>query len=175
IPQHTNVYYEGTIEDWCNIIFIASEYYHHGEMNKDSIHFYLRNSNDEWEEVTSIEIPDTITEIGLAQFFNFSNITSIIISESVTSIEYYAFSNCSSLTSITIPDSVTTIDYCTFSNCNSLTDVYYEGRKKDWNNINIDDLGNSDLTAATIYYYSETKPTEEGDYWHYVDGIVTKW
>ncbi len=34
---------------------------------------------------------------------------------------------------------------------------------------------NSNLTSATRYYYSETTPTEAGNYWHYVDGVPTPW
>ena len=28
---------------------------------------------------------------------------------------------------------------------------------------------------ATNYFYSETAPTEEGNFWHYVDGKPTPW
>jgi hypothetical protein len=28
---------------------------------------------------------------------------------------------------------------------------------------------------ATRYYYSETEPTEEGNFWHWVDGEVVVW
>lgn len=30
-------------------------------------------------------------------------------------------------------------------------------------------------TDATTHHYSETPPTESGNYWHYVDGVVTVW
>jgi hypothetical protein len=26
-----------------------------------------------------------------------------------------------------------------------------------------------------VYYYSETEPSEPGNYWHYVDGEATPW
>jgi hypothetical protein len=26
-----------------------------------------------------------------------------------------------------------------------------------------------------MIYYSETEPTDTGNYWHYVDGVVTEW
>lgn len=29
------------------------------------------------------------------------------------------------------------------------------------------------LTNATRYYYSETQPVEEGNYWHYAEDGVT--
>ena len=28
---------------------------------------------------------------------------------------------------------------------------------------------------VTIYYYSDEKPTETGNYWHYVDDVPTIW
>jgi hypothetical protein len=42
-------------------------------------------------------------------FFNCNKLTSVTIPNSVTNIGSYAFSSCSSLTNITIPDSVTGI------------------------------------------------------------------
>ena len=51
--------------------------------------------------------------------------------------------------------------------------VYYEGTEEEWNNIrfSID----SDKTKSNLYFYSETEPTENGNYWHYVDDVPTAW
>ena len=36
--------------------------------------------------------------------------------------------------------------------------------------------GNIGLTSATRYYYSETEPTEEGNFWHYdQNGKIAVW
>ena len=99
-----NVYYNGTIEQWLNIEFNDEDsnpmYY--------AKHFYMLNDNDEYEEVTNIKIPNTITEIP----------------EGVTSIGDYAFDNCSNLTSISISSRVTSIGDYAFEDCDNLKAVY---------------------------------------------------
>ena len=124
--------------------------------------------------LTIITIPDSVTSIGYAAFLNCSSLTIITLPNSVTTIGDYAFLNCTSLTSITIPDSVTTIGDYAFAYCNSLTSVYYGGTEKDWTNVAIGSY-NTELTEAAIYHYSEFEPATGGKYWHYVDGVITKW
>ncbi len=124
--------------------------------------------------LTSINIPDGVTSIGDDAFYKCSSLTNITIPDSVTSIGYDAFRDCSSLTNITIPDSVTSIGSYAFYDCNSLTSVYYDGTREQWSNMNIGS-DNYYLTITTRYYYSETEPADEGNYWHYVDGVPTIW
>lgn len=80
------------------------------------------------KEDTSFEIPDNVTYIGKAAFYNYSSLAEIIIPDSVTSIDDYAFDNC-----------------------RSLTDVYYAGTEEEWKAISIGS-GNTYLTNATIHY-----------------------
>jgi len=75
------------------------------------------------DSLTSIVIPEGVTSIGSEAFYGCSSLTSIEISASVTSIGASAFYNCSSLTSIEIPNSVTSIGYDAFYNCSSLTSI----------------------------------------------------
>ncbi|MBQ8174648.1 MAG: leucine-rich repeat domain-containing protein, partial [Clostridia bacterium] len=122
----------------------------------------------------SVIIPGNVTSIGASTFSGCTSLTSIKIPDSVTSIDYYAFLGCESLASIEIPNSVTNISPDAFVECWNLLSVYYGGSMADWNST-LGDEGKGDLDNATRYYYSETKPTEEGNYWHYVDGVPTVW
>ena len=49
------------------------------------------------------------------------------------------------------------------------------GTAGDWDAIEILN-DNEDLINATRYYYSETAPTEAGNYWHYdANGEIEVW
>lgn len=102
-----------------------------------------------------------------------TNIQDINLPESVTIIDDYSFAYCD-ITSIVIPFDVDSIGDYVFYKCEGLDYVYYEGTSDDWENISIA-TDNEDLTNATIYYYSETQPTIDGNFWHYVDGAVVVW
>ncbi len=123
--------------------------------------------------ITSITIPEGVTSISVCAFSGCSALTSVTIPDSVTSIKWSAFDDCSALTSVTIPDSVTSIKWSAFDDCSALTSVYYKGTETGWNNMSIDNDGNSYLTSAMRYYYSENNPfegesaVEDGNYWHY--------
>jgi hypothetical protein len=73
--------------------------------------------------ISSINIPSSVTSIGEYVFSGCSALTSINIPSSVTSIEQYVFSGCSALTSINIPSSVTSIEQYAFSGCHALTSI----------------------------------------------------
>ena len=113
------VYYDGTIENWCNIEFSSA----YSNPMYYANYFYMLDTNNVYKEVTEIVIPDTITKINYCQFYGFSTLVKIVIPNSVTNIGYCAFSNCSNLTDIIIPNSVTSIDGRAFSNCTSLTSI----------------------------------------------------
>ena len=78
------------------------------------------------KDVIEITIPNTVTNIGFAAFYNCSSLTSVTIPNSVTSIGNGAFMFCSSLTSVTIGENVTSIGEYAFFGCPSLTSITCE-------------------------------------------------
>ncbi|MDE5593805.1 MAG: leucine-rich repeat protein [Clostridiales bacterium] len=129
------------------------------------------------DKLTSITFPKNsrLKSIGKYAFYRCDYLTGVEIPNSVTSIGKCAFYRCRSLTSLTIGNSVTNIGDDAFCGCDSLASIYYTGTTDDWTKISIG-LGNTCLTEATRYYYSETQPTETGNYWHYDDnGEIVIW
>ena len=73
--------------------------------------------------LTSLVVPDSVTNIGDYAFSDCRSLTDIVIPDGVTSIGDYAFSGCRSLSSVVIPDSVTSIGDWAFNGCKSLADI----------------------------------------------------
>lgn len=147
--------------------------------------------------LSDVTIPESVTSIGQSAFLQCTSLVRIVIPDSVEFIDEHAFDGCNKMTSITIGNGVTAIRYqtfagCTklesviigsgvssiesysFTRCTSLTSVYYLGSADEWSEIKISS-SSTDFTNATIYYYAETQPTTEGNFWHYVDGVPTIW
>ncbi|MCQ2288756.1 MAG: leucine-rich repeat domain-containing protein [Muribaculaceae bacterium] len=74
-------------------------------------------------KLTSVTIPNSVTEIRQEAFSKCKSLTSVTIPNSVTKIEQGTFSRCTALTSVTIPNSVTEIGQEAFSRCTALTSV----------------------------------------------------
>ena len=73
--------------------------------------------------LTSITIPNSVTELGYWCFDGCTSLTSVNIGNSVTSLGEACFGGCTSLTSITIPNSVTELGNSCFYGCTSLASV----------------------------------------------------
>ena len=78
---------------------------------------------DKRDNVVTVTIDDSVTDIGYEAFQWCSNLESIIIPPTITSIGGFAFRECSKLQSITIPPSVTKIGDCAFDDCSNLKSI----------------------------------------------------
>ncbi len=74
------------------------------------------------DALVSIVIPDSVERIGSRAFAWCNSLTSIDLGARITEIPEYCFNHCASLTSVTIPASVTKIGQRAFSFCDSLSD-----------------------------------------------------
>lgn len=104
--------------------------------------------------ITSVTIPEGVTDIGQNAFYNCSSLTSITIPDSVTIIGTCAFYNCTSLTSITIPDSVAVIGEAVFYGCSSLTTINYTGTEEQWNNVIKRNVWNGGCPSDMVINYN---------------------
>ena len=74
-------------------------------------------------DITSVTLPDTLTEIGGFAFYNYDKLLSVNIPSGVTKIGTYAFSGCSSLAKIDLPKNLISIESFAFANCSSLKSI----------------------------------------------------
>ena len=98
----------------------------------------------ECKNLTSVTIPNSVTSIGSCSFEYCSGLTSIVIPNSVISIGSLAFAGCSGLTSLTIPSSVTSIADGAFAWCSGLNSMIVEA-----GNTKYDSRDNSNAIIET--------------------------
>lgn len=124
-----NVYYNGSTEDWLNIIF------ENGYSNPAcyASYFYMLNETNDYYNVTNLDISSNITTIYGYQFYGFDNLLSVSIDNNITNIGFKAFYGCENLES-----------------------VYFNGTLEEWNNINfIKEHSNPMYYASIIYMLDE--------------------
>lgn len=116
-----DIYYMGTMANWCDISFANAEAnpLHVGTYsNNHGVNLYIDN-----ELVTDIVIPDTVTSIKDYAFYGYITATSVTLPNGLASIGKDAFAFCSKLESINVPDGATEIAERAFYYCNGLKTV----------------------------------------------------
>ena len=118
----------------------------------------------------SVTLPESLRIIELRAFAGCINLANINIPNGVTEIGGVAFEGCESLEAIVLPASLVRLDSSAFFGCSDLSAIYYCGTAEQWAALC------SELdTSATVYFYSETEPSGEGNQWHLVDGEILLW
>ena len=120
------IYYNGNLEDWCEIQF-GNEY---SNPAHETSKLYLSNNKNEYEEISSIIIPNNINSLGDYQFYGIKNLINVVISNKVEKIGNYAFKNSRYLNIVAIPNSVTTIGYSAFHFESEQLVIYCEAESK---------------------------------------------
>ena len=108
--------------------------------------------------MTSVKLPDEITQIGDQAFSHCSSLSEITLPAKLQRIADFAFEYCENLSTITIPASVTQIGYAAFMYCRELTEIQVQ----DGNPIYTADDGilySKDLRL--LVHYPASKPETE--------------
>ena len=79
------------------------------------------------EQLTKIAIPGNVKIIDGSAFYGCVRLADVTLGNSVEEIGGYAFSDCKRLEKLTMPDSLKIMGYYAFSNCTSLTSVSLGG------------------------------------------------
>ncbi|MBQ4562459.1 MAG: leucine-rich repeat domain-containing protein [Clostridia bacterium] len=110
---------------YVNNILFEIDYYKSGALNvRPGTQVIADYAADFYNcQVTSINIPSSVKNIGDNAFHNCTAVTEINIAEGVQTIGEYAFDNAA-ITSLTIPNSVTTIESWAFSDSKNLADIH---------------------------------------------------
>ncbi|HEV2327570.1 MAG TPA: leucine-rich repeat domain-containing protein [Verrucomicrobiae bacterium] len=73
--------------------------------------------------ITSVTIPDSVTNIGEATFYDCTSLASVSLGNGLVTLGTLGFEDCSALTGITFPSSLTSIGSYEFNHCSSLASL----------------------------------------------------
>ena len=135
---------------------------------------------DQCRSLKEIQLPRNLERINEGLFYSCTSLEKVYFrrNSQLSGIYHNAFYGCSSLKEIVIPSKVNDVDSSAFSSCGKLQKIYFEGVEEDFNDIKGDlysDSNKPQVQDATVYYYSQTEPTEAGNFWHYVNDVPTIW
>ncbi len=122
--------------------------------------------------LVSITIPNSITKIGVDAFAGCIHLVSVTIPDSVSAIYEGTFYYCESLTTVTIPDNVTYVGENAFYYCYNLTNVYYGGTESQWGSISVD-YGNDYLQNASVHFLDLEDPNVTNYTYFVENGEIT--
>ncbi len=121
-------------------------------------------------------IPTSVVTIGKYAFANI-NLEEFTIPQHIKTVEEYAFTNSSALEKVILLNKDIIKISNAFAGSSAIDELFYIGTEDEWHieKFNIENVGNETLKDATRYYYSESEPTKDGEYWHFENNKAIKW
>jgi hypothetical protein len=102
-------------------------------------------------------------------------VKNVIIPMEVYKLDENSFAGCTTLLSVVMHPYMGIISEGAFANCTSLTAIYCTGTQEAWDN-NVVNNEHCIVPDVSVYFYSETEPTEDGNFWYYDENNnITVW
>ena len=128
--------------------------------------------------LTSLSIPDSVTYFEMNSIC-YTGLTHFVWPKNVGPVEAYTpkYKDGMPLNYLVIQKGTKYLQYIQFFLYDNLDTFYFEGTEEEFQEIEIERTKSTEKWESNlkIYYYSETEPTQEGNFWHYVDGLPVKW
>lgn len=115
------------------------------EMGINPINYFTIKVPDYYAQdcnIDNINIPSTVTDIGMYAFNECSHLTSVVIPEGVINIGKCAFTNCNRLKYISLPSTIEFLGENCFGGCHKELVIVYGGTTEQLMNI----IGVTDIT-----------------------------
>lgn len=149
---------------------------------------YIGTGNFNKEGFYSSRLPDKLTVIESDSFAGSAFEGLLVLPENLERLEMWAFRDCE-IDEVIVPKSIKSFDISAFGYdvyfedssgfITQYPNYYYCGTEADWENVDIYTNESEYMPGIhgtiKLYFYSETAPTGEGRYWHYVDGKPAIW
>ena len=149
---------------------------------------YIGTGNFNKEGFYSSRLPDKLTVIESDSFAGSAFEGLLVLPENLERLEMWAFRDCE-IDEVIVPKSIKSFDISAFGYdvyfedssgfITQYPNYYYCGTQADWENVDIYRNESEYMPGIhgtiKLYFYSETAPTGEGRYWHYVDGKPAIW
>ena len=149
---------------------------------------YIGTGNFNKEGFYSSRLPDKLTVIESYSFAGSAFEGLVVLPENLERLEMWAFRDCE-IDEVIVPKSIKSFDIGAFGYdvyfedssgfITQYPNYYYCGTQADWENVDIYRNESEYMPGIhgtiKLYFYSETAPTGEGRYWHYVDGKPAIW
>ena len=105
------------------------------------------------------------------EFLDGTSVVFLEVPEGVTDLGYYSLSY-SNVEYLVLPSTLTDIWTNSISDC-PLKVIYLRAARENYSESLLEEI--DEQTDATLYFYSENEPSEEGNFWRYVEGKPVIW
>ena len=128
-------------------------------------------------KLTDVRLSHSINYLGAygsdygEAMFGDTEVKFLEVPEGVSHLGFYTFM-ASDIEYLVLPSSLTRIYTLCLDSC-PLKEIYLRAPEEQYKESLLNKI--AELTEATLYFYSETEPTEGGNFWHYVDGKPVIW